>query len=44
MIKLFISALGDWSVLKSYTRGGWLFTKYMLTKRKKVNAQLEKQA
>ncbi|MDR1011937.1 MAG: radical SAM protein, partial [Opitutaceae bacterium] len=30
MIKLFISALGDWSVLKSYTRGGWLFTKYML--------------
>jgi radical SAM superfamily enzyme YgiQ (UPF0313 family) len=38
--QLFVSALTDWSVLKSYIRGGIKFTMYLLTKRKKVNQQL----
>ena len=40
ILQLFVSALTDWSVLKSYIRGGIKFTVYLLTKRKKVNQQL----
>lgn len=39
--KMFISALTDWNILKSYIRGGLKFTSYMLTKRKKVNERLD---
>lgn len=38
--QLFVSALTDWSVLKSYIRGGIKFSTYLLTKRKKINRQL----
>jgi radical SAM superfamily enzyme YgiQ (UPF0313 family) len=40
--QLFTSALTDWSVLKSYIRGGIKFSIYLLTKRNKVNKQLQK--
>jgi radical SAM superfamily enzyme YgiQ (UPF0313 family) len=40
--QLFTSALTDWSVLKSYIRGGIKFSTYLLTKRNKVNKQLQK--
>jgi radical SAM superfamily enzyme YgiQ (UPF0313 family) len=38
--QLFFNAITDWSVLKSYFRGGIKFTIYLLRKRKKVNEQL----